>query len=98
MAEHSSDCALHNAPALPPGPCSCGADAVGTLRAFSPDKSIFPEFRDFYREHNPQFRGQWPCPIGTPLEEFHRALADTAADYFDVIRTVLERAALGGDA
>lgn len=25
MAEHSSDCALHNAPAEAPGPCSCGA-------------------------------------------------------------------------
>jgi hypothetical protein len=25
-AQHSSDCALHNAPAYPPGPCDCGAD------------------------------------------------------------------------
>ena len=23
--QHDSDCALHNAPALPPGPCDCGA-------------------------------------------------------------------------
>lgn len=23
--EHASDCALHNGPALPPGPCDCGA-------------------------------------------------------------------------
>jgi len=23
---HSSDCATHNAPALPPGPCDCGAE------------------------------------------------------------------------
>jgi len=22
---HASDCAMHNAPALPPGPCTCGA-------------------------------------------------------------------------
>lgn len=26
MTTHASDCALHNAPALPPGPCDCGAD------------------------------------------------------------------------
>ncbi len=24
-AQHRSDCAVHNAPALPPGPCDCGA-------------------------------------------------------------------------
>ena len=24
--EHWSDCAVHNGPALPPGPCNCGAD------------------------------------------------------------------------
>jgi hypothetical protein len=26
--DHASDCALHNAPALPPGPCTCGAVRV----------------------------------------------------------------------
>lgn len=25
MPEHASDCALHNAPALPVGPCDCAA-------------------------------------------------------------------------
>lgn len=35
---HSSDCALHNAPAMPPRRCSCGAgmrllDWVALLRA-----------------------------------------------------------------
>lgn len=24
---HDSDCAVHNGPALPPGPCNCGAQA-----------------------------------------------------------------------
>ena len=24
--KHASDCAVHNGPALPPGPCDCGAD------------------------------------------------------------------------
>jgi hypothetical protein len=28
-AQHSSDCALHNGPALPPGPCTCGTDDTG---------------------------------------------------------------------
>ena len=27
MAHHFSDCATHNAPALPVGPCDCGYDA-----------------------------------------------------------------------
>jgi len=32
--QHASDCAVHNAPALPPGPCDCGAEAeLATLRA-----------------------------------------------------------------
>ena len=25
MTEHTSDCAIHNAPAMEPGPCDCGA-------------------------------------------------------------------------
>ena len=25
MSEHASDCAVHDAPALPVGPCDCGA-------------------------------------------------------------------------
>lgn len=25
MIQHSSDCAVHNEPAYPAGPCSCGA-------------------------------------------------------------------------
>lgn len=25
---HASDCAVHNAPALPPGPCTCGAEMI----------------------------------------------------------------------
>lgn len=29
---HSSVCAVHNAPALPPGPCSCGLGGVCELR------------------------------------------------------------------
>lgn len=28
---HASDCALHNAPALPPGPCDCGAGSMSGL-------------------------------------------------------------------
>lgn len=27
MIQHDSDCAVHNGPALPPGPCNCGAQA-----------------------------------------------------------------------
>ena len=27
MIQHDSDCAVHNDPALPPGPCDCGAQA-----------------------------------------------------------------------
>ena len=27
MIQHDSDCAVHNDPALPPGPCNCGAQA-----------------------------------------------------------------------
>lgn len=26
--DHASDCALHNAPAYPPGPCSCGVEKL----------------------------------------------------------------------
>jgi hypothetical protein len=26
---HASDCAIHNAPAMPPGPCTCGAKKAG---------------------------------------------------------------------
>ena len=33
-ATHDSDCAVHNAPALPPGPCDCGA---GDLDQFTID-------------------------------------------------------------
>lgn len=27
LIRHASDCAIHNAPALPVGPCDCGASA-----------------------------------------------------------------------
>lgn len=27
MTDHYSDCAVHNEPAYPPGPCNCGAGA-----------------------------------------------------------------------
>lgn len=33
MYEHKSDCALHNGPALPVGPCDCGASEL-MQRAF----------------------------------------------------------------
>jgi hypothetical protein len=26
---HASDCAVNNAPAMPPGPCNCGAEKAG---------------------------------------------------------------------
>ena len=26
---HASDCAVNNAPAMPPGPCNCGAKKAG---------------------------------------------------------------------
>lgn len=29
---HASDCATNNAPALPVGPCDCGADLLEALR------------------------------------------------------------------
>jgi hypothetical protein len=29
---HASDCAVHNEPAMPNGPCDCGVDEVLTLR------------------------------------------------------------------
>lgn len=51
--------------------------------------SLFPPFREFYRDHNPQFRGAWPCPLGTPLPELHVAMADTIADYMDAIASVM---------
>lgn len=28
MMRHLSDCAVHNAPALPVGPCDCGAEQI----------------------------------------------------------------------
>lgn len=31
-ALHASDCAVHNAPALPVGPCNCGAQAKAERR------------------------------------------------------------------
>lgn len=31
MVDHRSDCAMHNGPALPPGPCNCGADPGATV-------------------------------------------------------------------
>ena len=37
---HASDCAAHNAPAYPPGPCNCGARAlalIGSIRSDVPD-------------------------------------------------------------
>ena len=30
---HDSDCATHNEPAMPNGPCSCGADKMAELEA-----------------------------------------------------------------
>lgn len=30
MISHASDCAIYNAPALPIGPCDCGADESRT--------------------------------------------------------------------
>jgi len=30
---HASDCAIHNGPALPPGPCNCGAADAALLAA-----------------------------------------------------------------
>ena len=36
---HDSDCSLHNAPALPVGPCDCGAeDVVHLLNAYKNDQ------------------------------------------------------------
>ncbi len=32
MIEHASDCAVHNEPALPVGPCNCGAVAFVRYR------------------------------------------------------------------
>lgn len=36
MAQHMSDCAVNNDPALPVGPCDCGAEAreASTINAF----------------------------------------------------------------
>lgn len=36
MVQHMSDCALHNGPALPVGPCDCGAEEreAATINAF----------------------------------------------------------------
>lgn len=31
MVDHKSTCAMHNGPALPPGPCDCGADCGATV-------------------------------------------------------------------
>lgn len=31
MIQHASDCAVHNAPALPVGPCDCGADIRASM-------------------------------------------------------------------
>jgi len=32
-SNHTSDCAVHNEPALPSGPCDCGADATQALKS-----------------------------------------------------------------
>ena len=32
MASHASDCAVHNAPAMPIGPCDCGAQDVSKIK------------------------------------------------------------------
>jgi hypothetical protein len=37
---HDSDCALHNAPALPVGPCNCGADDILHLLNASKNDAI----------------------------------------------------------
>lgn len=40
---HSSDCALHNAPACEPGPCDCGAavrDLISRLEATGPSREL----------------------------------------------------------
>ena len=34
---HASDCALHNGPALPAGPCDCGAMASAAMKGQSHD-------------------------------------------------------------
>lgn len=31
--EHASDCAVHNEPAFPAGPCNCGVDARVSAKA-----------------------------------------------------------------
>ena len=33
MADHRSDCAVHNGPAMPAGACDCGIDAATAARA-----------------------------------------------------------------
>lgn len=51
---HSSDCALHNGPALEPEPCSCGADpgmtpeAYGSERPTSPEADFSAKAHDYY--------------------------------------------------
>ena len=39
MADHKSDCAVHNEPALPAGPCDCGADKPDVVEAMA--RAIF---------------------------------------------------------
>lgn len=33
VVQHASDCALHNGPALPVGPCDCGAEGITAQQA-----------------------------------------------------------------
>jgi hypothetical protein len=45
---HKSDCAVHNAPAMPKGPCDCGAAAarpIGGIKAYRTD---FDQFKPWW--------------------------------------------------
>ena len=55
----------------------------------NPSKIITPwpdHFRAFYVERNRgKYGDNYPCPLGTRLEEMHVVMAETIADYMDAI-------------
>lgn len=70
VTPHASDCALHNEPALPIGPCDCGAmgDRLAKLEAF------FREVAELTVNHYVLVNGDedsavvYPSKLGAALE------------------------------
>ena len=69
MTDHKSDCAVHNEPALPAGPCDCGADS-----RISVDSDIMGDNTDIEIQ-----------PIqGDPVVRVFRTYTDDGAEVYDI--------------